>query len=168
MSVDFRSFLRRQQISMGITNVVCNGLFAWLLTEGAYLSLWQGKGAMGPDLLATSLILAYLVALGGAFGLRKKRESGKTPALAATPHPLIARLPGSTARLALGVAVFGTVVGVLLAGLMSVFGLDPFPREGYIALKSAYAGLLAMACNYLVIMKVLSDPPPVGISAPAR
>jgi len=168
MSTSFRSFLRHQQISMAITNVVCNGAFAWLLTEGVYLSLWQGKGAIGPDLLATSLILAYLVALGGAFGLRKKRDSGKTPALTAPPHPWIARLPSSTGRLALVIAVLGTVIGLLTVGALSLLGLDPFPRDSYIVLKSIYAGLLAMGCNYLVIFTVLGETATAAVSAPAQ
>jgi len=167
MATEFRNFLRRQQLSMGLINIVCNGLAAWLLTEGMYLSLWQGKGAMGPDLLATSLILAYLVTLGGAFGLRKQRERGKTPALVSTVHPLIGKLPRSTGKLALVVAALGTAIGALLALAMWALGLDPFPREGYVVLKSLYAGLLAMFCNYLVIMIVLGDNGPAATEAAA-
>lgn len=164
MSTSFRSFLRHQQISMGLMNLVFNAFFAWLLTEGVSLYLWRGHGAIGPDLILTSLILAYLVALGGAFGLRKKRDNGQTPAFAGELHQLIEKLPRSTGRLALAIAVLGTLVGVLMAGAMHVLGLDPFPRGGYIVLKGIYAALLAMGCNYLVIVTVLSEraPAPAG------
>lgn len=158
MAESFGRFLRREQLINGTINLVLNGGFAWWLTSGATLPLWQGHGAMGPDLIITSVLLGYLLALGVAFGMGRKRDKGGAPAVDGQQYPWISRLPGSTAKLAVAVGGLALLVGIVFALGMHALGLDPFPRDAYVALKAVYAGALALWCNYMVIVRVLSQP----------
>ncbi|HQR03474.1 MAG: hypothetical protein JSR19_13250 [Proteobacteria bacterium] len=158
MSMEFGPYLRKEQIGNFVINLILNGGFAWWLTHGSQLPLWKGDGAMGPDILMTSLLLAYLLALIVAWLTRKKRDEGKTPRLDAGRYPLISRLPATTGKLSASVAVVGVVIGVAMVATMHVLGLDPYPRVSYVVLKAVYAAVLAIICNYIVIVRILSQP----------
>ena len=157
MSQSFSAYLYREQIGSFVVNALLNGGFAWWLIQGDTLGLWKGEGAMGPDLLLTSLLLAYLLSLIVAWITRRKCMQGKIPPLQKQPLAFLQRLPSGTARLAIAVGGLGVMIGLGVVCLMDVFGIEQMARESYVIFKTLYAGALAIVCNYLAIVRVVQS-----------
>lgn len=165
MSQSFSAYLFREQVGSFIVNAVLNGGFAWWLIQGDTLGLWKGEGAMGPDLLATSLLLAYLLSLIVAWITRRKCRQGKIPPLQKQPSAFLQRLPSGTARLAIAVGGLGVLLGLGVVGLMDVLGIEQMARESYVLFKTLYAGTLAIVCNYLAIVRIVQSASETNVSS---
>jgi len=153
MNKTFSAFLYREQLASFIVNAVLNGGFAWWLTHGEMLMLWNGEGAMGPDLLATSLLLAYLLSLAVAWITRRKYRQGKIPPFDQQCPAILSILPGGTARLALAIGGIGLLIGAVLVTVMHGVGIEQMGREPYVLFKTFFAGTLAIICNYMTIVR---------------
>lgn len=153
-----QAYLRHELIMMGVINLILNGVFAWWLTHGEQLPLWVGEGAMGPDLIITGLLLSYLVGLGLAFGVAKKRDQYLVERLNTPVSPTLLKLPETPWKLAMVLGVMGVLLSTVLSVLLHGAGLDPLERTTYIGLKAIYAAWLSMLCCYLVIVRLLAVP----------
>ena len=62
-SVTARSHLRHEVLVGGISNTIFNGLIAWLLLKSGPALGWGGQNSFAVDMLATGLLLPFIVAL---------------------------------------------------------------------------------------------------------
>ena len=164
MSQDPRSHLRHEVLVGGISNMVFNGLIAWLLLRGGAALTWGGEHSFMIDVFATALLLPFIVALIVIPLQRGKLRKGKLQPISlgtdSALQSLADRFPNSVFKSALlfgliGVAVIApiTLLGIYLAGIQS------FEPTAYAVFKGVWAGLMA---GLLVVPMVL-----VALRAPA-
>ncbi len=157
MSQDASAHLRHEVLVGGISNMVFNGLIAWLLLRGGSALTWGGEHSFVVDVLATAFLLPFIVALIVIPLQRGKLRKGKLQPLSlgqdSALQSLADRFPDSVFKGALlfgliGVAVVAplTLLGIYLAGIQS------FQPAAYAAFKGVWAGLMA---GLLVIPMVL-------------
>ena len=108
-------FVRDQMIGPFVINFVLNAGLAWLLFRGVgTLSVWGDPGVIG-DLIATMLILPFLLCVIATPLVRNKTRTGKTPALHSK-----ADVPGWIMKLPKHL-----VVRALLASLVVAMAMTP-------------------------------------------
>ena len=61
MSADIKTHIRKEILIGGISNMIFNGLIAWLLLRGGEPLGWTGAGNFTGDVLATAFILPFIV-----------------------------------------------------------------------------------------------------------
>lgn len=145
LSDHHRRFFRNDQfLHAFLINVVFNGAIAWLLLRSHdRIPLW-GDVAIGVDLLATGVLLPFLMCLIVSRVIAGQVASGKLPRL--EPEQIAAyglhRQP--TWVRAIVLAVFGTLCGSLpLVVLLELANAQPVSVGGFIAFKALWAGGLA-------------------------
>lgn len=140
-----RRFLRRDQfVHAFLINVVLNAIIAWaILRSHAEIPLW-GEGSMGPDLIATGILLPLLTCVIVSRVIRGQVASGKLPPLPSEQigtrglHHRPVWLRG------LVLATFGTVCGSLpLVALLTLSEAGPVPLGAFVAFKALWCGVLA-------------------------
>lgn len=152
-----KAHLRHEILVGGISNTVFNGLIAWLLLRSGPSLEWFGAHSFAVDVLATALLLPFIVALIVIPLQRSKLAKGKLCIIDLGPDSVwqgIANwLPGSTFKSALIFGLFGllviaplTLAGFYLAGVQEVEPLR------YAIFKGLWAGAMAAA---LVVPMVL-------------
>lgn len=155
----------------GLLNLVLNGAIAWLIMRhNEVLTLWD-EGPVGPDLLITGFLLAFLSCLIVSRVIRGQIEKGDLPRL----DPLhvdangLHRRPPLVRSLVLG--VIGLVAGAVPAiALLDWLGAAPMTLGGFVAFKAVWAGLLAAAISPFIAWWALlaaSDETRVPALAPA-
>lgn len=140
-----RQFFRNDQFlhAFGI-NVVINGVIAWaILREHETIPLW-GDAAMGPDLLATGVLLPVFMTLIVSRIIGSQVASGKLPPLEReiiATHGLHQR---SALVRGIVLALFATLCGSLpLVALLDLASAQPVSLAGFVAFKALWAGALA-------------------------
>lgn len=152
-----RNHLRHEILVGGISNAVFNGLIAWLLMKSGPALAWGGSHSFAVDVIATGLLLPFIVALIVVPLQRGKLNRGRLDAIdlgPGSPMQAIAnRLPAGTFNSALLFGLFGlcaiaplTLLGFYLAGVEQVSPLH------YSIFKGLWAGLMAAV---LVVPMVL-------------
>ena len=140
-----RQFFRNEQFlhAFGI-NVAINGAIAWgILREHETIPLW-GDAAMGPDLLATGVLLPVLMTLIVSHLIGRQVASGALPPL---DRQMVAarglhRRPALVRGLVL--AGFATLCGSLpLVAILDLASAQPVSLGGFVAFKALWAGALA-------------------------
>lgn len=58
-----RDHLRHEVLIGGISNTIFNGLIAWLLLKSGPALAWGGEHSFAVDVIATALLLPFIVAL---------------------------------------------------------------------------------------------------------
>ncbi|MEM9173716.1 MAG: hypothetical protein AAGC67_00640 [Myxococcota bacterium] len=145
LSDPHRRFFRNDQfLHAFVINVLINGAIAWaILRSHATIPLW-GQAAMGPDLLATGVLLPVFMTLIVSRLIRGQVERGTLPPLAPA---LIAergmhRRPAIVRALVL--AAFATLCGSLpLVALLELADARPVSLAGFVAFKALWAGAMA-------------------------
>lgn len=140
-----RHFLRMEQfVHAFVINLVINGLIAWLILRGnASVPLW-GDAAMGPDLLATGVLLPFLMCLIVSHLITRQVEKGSLPPL--PPEQIAPRGLHQRSVLVRGLVLvlFGTLCGSLpLVVLLELANAQPISVSGFVAFKAVWAGGLA-------------------------
>jgi hypothetical protein len=164
-----RSHLRHEILVGGISNAVFNGLIAWLLLRNGPDLQWAGKHSFAVDVLATGLLLPFIVALIVIPLQRAKLGKGKLQAIdlgpASTLQSIANRMPASTWKSALLFGLFGmgviapaTLLGFLLAGM------EQFSPVNYAIFKGVWAGLVAAVLVVPMVLIALRGPGPSSAS----
>jgi hypothetical protein len=153
-----RQHLRHEVLVGGISNMVFNGIIAWLLLKGGPNQAWQGSHSFVVDILATAFILPFIVALIVIPLQKSKLNKGKLQTMDLGPNSrlqsLVNRLPQSTFLNALLFGACGmTVIAPLTIALLALSGVAEFTPLAYSIFKGVWAGLMA---GILVIPMVMS------------
>ncbi len=152
-----RAHLRREVVVGGLSNMVFNGLIAWLLLRNGPALGWGGQHSFAMDILATALLLPLIVALIVIPLQRRKLREGKLAPInlgaGSFCQAVADRLPASTLGSAL---VFGLLgVGIIAPATLALFyllGIEQVMPLDYALFKGVWAGLMA---GVLVIPMVL-------------
>ena len=168
MTIDARAHLKHEVLVGGVSNAIFNGLIAWLLLRGGPALGWGGQHSFVVDIIATALLLPFIVALIVIPLQRGKMNKGKLQPISlgsgSSMQRLADRLPASTFKSAL---VFG-VVGVLLIAPLTLLGIylagiGTFTPTAYATFKGVWAGLMAAVLVIPMVLAALR--PPVAAAA---
>jgi len=160
-----RDHLRHEVLVGGISNAVFNGLIAWLLLKSGPALRWGGEHSFAVDLLATGLLLPFIVALIVIPLQRGKLNKGKLQPIDLGPSSPIQsvanRLPARTLNSAVLFGLFGmcvmapiTLLGFYLAGIEQVAPVS------YAIFKGIWAGLMAAVLVVPMVLVALRVPQP--------
>ena len=157
MASENYNHLKHEVLVGGISNTVFNGLIAWLLLRNGPALAWGGEHSFAVDVIATGLLLPFIVALIVIPLQRSKLRKGKLSAInlgsASSLQSLSDRLPGSVFKSAV---VFGLVGMCIIAPAtllgFYLLGVQQVPPLNYAIFKGLWAGLIAAV---LVIPMVL-------------
>lgn len=158
-----RGHLRHEILVGGISNAVFNGLIAWLLIKSGPALRWAGDHSFAVDVIATALLLPFIVALIVIPLQRGKLNKGKLQSIDLGTSSLVQsvanRLPESTFKCALLFGLFGTCViapvtllGFYLAGVQEVSPMN------YAIFKGVWAGLMAAVLVIPMVLCALRPP----------
>ncbi|MDH4040172.1 MAG: hypothetical protein OEV88_05935 [Gammaproteobacteria bacterium] len=158
-----REHLRHEILVGGLSNAIFNGLIAWLLLKSGPSLRWSGEHNFAVDVVATGLLLPFIVALIVIPLQRGKLQKGKLEPIHLGPtsavQSLADRFPGGTFKSALVFGLFGmcviapvTLLGFYLAGVEEV---DPV---AYAVFKGVWAGLVAALLVIPMVLIALRGP----------
>jgi hypothetical protein len=159
MSSHHRRYLVLEQgIGAGLFNVVLNAAIAWLLFRGmTTVPLW-GAQSIGGDTIGTTFFLPLLTTLIASRVVRGHVRRGRVAALAWSDAGLTRRLPT-------GLALRGTVLGVLCLLLVGLPTMQALAAAGvvemgfgrFVTFKALFAGALAVIVTPIVACAALAD-----------
>lgn len=149
--------LKHEFLVGGVSNMIFNGLIAWLILRGGANLAWQGSGNFVGDVLATAFLLPLIVALIVIPLQKSKLAKGKLQVIDlgadSALQRLVNRMPDSTF---LNAVLFGLtgllIIGPLTLAGMYLVGVSEFTPNQYAVFKGIWAGLMA---GVLVIPMVL-------------
>lgn len=153
-----KKHLKHEILVGGISNMVFNGLIAWLLLKGGPNVGWGGSNSFVGDIIATAFILPFIVALIIIPLHKRKLASGKIDAMDFGPgsrlQNWVNRLPVSL----LGNAAWFGLAGVCIAApppllIFAMTGVESFTPVQYAMFKGVWAGIMA---GVLVVPMVMS------------
>ena len=152
-----REHIKHEVLVGGISNTVFNGLIAWLMIGGGPPLTWGGEHSFVVDVVATALLLPFIVALIVIPLQRSKLRKGKLQAINLGPgsfmQALADRFPASTFKSALLFGLIGlSVITPLTLLAFYVLGIELVAPPHYAIFKGFWAGLMA---GVLVIPMVL-------------
>ena len=158
MADNARAHLKHEVLVGGISNMIFNGLIAWLLLRNGPAQTWGGSHSFAIDVVATAFILPFIVALIVIPLQKSKLAKGKLSPIdlgsQSRLQGLVNRLPASTF---LNAVIFGLVGMCLIAPLtllgFFLLGVTEVPPLHYSIFKGVWAGCMA---GLLVIPMVLS------------
>ena len=137
--------------------MIFNGLIAWLLMKSGPALAWGGDHSFAVDVIATGLLLPFIVALIVIPLQRGKLNKGKLQPIDLGKSSFMQRaadkLPASTFKSALLFGLFGmcVIAPLTLAGFYLV-GVEQVSPLHYSLFKGIWAGLMAAV---LVVPMVL-------------
>ncbi len=157
MSTESRAHLQHEILVGGISNMVFNALIAWLILRGGSNLAWGGEHSFVGDLLATGLLLPFIVALIVIPLQRSKLKKGKLTPISLGAGSSIQRFadrfPTSTFKSALLFGMVGICIFAPLAMLVIwISGVQEFTPIAYSLFKGIWAGVMA---GILVVPMVL-------------
>lgn len=158
-----RDHIRHEVLVGGISNMIFNGLIAWLLLKSVPALAWSGDHSFAVDVIATGLLLPFIVALIVIPLQRGKLNKGKLRAIDLGASSFMQRaadkLPASTFKSALLFGLFGmcviaplTLLGFYLLGVEQVSPLH------YSIFKGIWAGLMAAVLVVPMVLLALRTP----------
>jgi len=147
----------------GLSNTVFNGFFAWLLLRDGPALGWAGESSFVVDVIATALLLPFIVALIVMPLQRGKLNRGKLPVICLGPgsalQSIADRLPVSSFKSALLFGLFGMVVIAPLTLLgFYLLGIEQVQPIAYAVFKGIWAGLMAAVLVIPMILVALRGP----------
>ncbi len=158
---ELKHYLLHGGTTNGLANAVANGAICWFLIKHKGDVTWWGHNNFGGDLLATALILPFIVTLIVIPLQRAKRRKGKlsSPDINALPSYLswVLRMPKNLWARA---SLFGLIGTVAIAAptLLALFlaGTTAFTPMQYAIFKGLWAGLLAaiLVCPMITLALV--------------
>jgi hypothetical protein len=171
MTTDAKTHLKHEIVVGGVSNLIFNALIAWLILRGGPNLAWTGEHAFVGDLLATGLLLPFIVALIVIPLQRSKLRKGKLTPISlgadSTLQSFADRLPASTFKSAL---LFG-LVGICVFAPLAMFiiwltGVQEFTPVAYSLFKGAWAGLMAGILVVPMVLTALRAPGEAFAAAP--
>lgn len=158
-----RDHLRHEVLVGGISNTLFNGLIAWLLLKSGPAMRWGGEQSFAVDVIATGLLLPFIVALIVIPLQRGKLNKGKLQAINLGPssgiQSLANRLPAGTFKSALLFGLFGmcVIAPLTLLGFYLV-GIEEVSPVNYAIFKGIWAGLMAAVLVIPMVLVALRQP----------
>lgn len=158
-----RNHLRHEVLVGGISNTFFNGLIAWLLLRNGPALAWSGDHSFVLDVVATGLLLPFIVALIVIPLQRKKLDSGKLQPIALGPSSIMQsvadRLPVGTFKSAVLFGLFGMCVAApfTLVGFY-LLGVEQVSPVNYAIFKGIWAGLMAAVLVIPMVLLALRKP----------
>lgn len=155
--------IRREILVCGVSNAIFNGLAVWLMKKNGPDLLWGGANSFAVDIVATGLLLPFIVALIVIPLQRGKLNKGQLQPIdlgpASSMQALADRFPSATFRSAglFGLAGMLLVAPLTLAGFYLV-GVEQVSPLHYALFKAVWTGLIAAV---MVVPMVL-----IGLRAP--
>jgi hypothetical protein len=148
MSFNATHYLKHEIAISGISNMVFNGLIAWLLLRGKEPLAWLGKHSFVTDMIATSFLLTLIIAAIIIPVNRKKLRRSKVGVIQFSEkfwlQRLINSLPQSNKITAFIFAFSGILIAVPLPLLcFYLLGIESIAAETYAIFKGVWAGVLA-------------------------
>ena len=133
--------------ALGI-NIVMNGAIAWLVLRGnETVPLW-GEPSIGIDLLATGLLLPFIMCQIVSRVIAKQVRDGKLPPLPASQIGARGLHHRSITIRALVVTLFGFGCGAApVVAILTLANAEPVSVAGFVIWKGVWAGLLAMVVS---------------------
>ncbi len=145
----YQPYLRREVTTNGLTNAFFNGVICWYLIKEKADLTWWGAHSFAGDIIATSLILPWIVAMIVIPLQRSKVRKGKIqPWQCDTDSPRILQILQSFPQsLWLNGLYFG-LLGMLVVApvtllLLWIAGASLFTPMEYAIFKGVWAGCLA-------------------------
>jgi hypothetical protein len=169
---DARAHLRHEVLVGGVSNMLFNGLIAWLLLRNGPALAWGGEHSFAVDLLATGLLLPLIVALIVIPLQRGKLRKGKLQPIDLGPdsftQSVADRFPASTIKSSLlfGLLGAGIIAPVTLGGVY-LLGIDEIAPLNYAIFKGIWAGLMAAVLVIPMVLLALRGGPD-GSNAPVQ
>ena len=163
MSIDARAHLQHEVLVGGISNTVFNGLIAWLMLRGGPGMAWSGEHSFVVDVMATALLLPFIVALIVIPLQRGKLNSGKLQPInlgpASAAQGLADRFPAGAFKSALCFGLVGLLIIAPLT-LLGIYltGIEAFTANGYAIFKGIWAGLMAAVLVIPMVLVALRKP----------
>jgi len=163
MASESYKHLKHEVLVGGISNTVFNGLIAWLLLRNGPALAWGGEHSFAVDVIATGLLLPFIVALIVIPLQRSKLRKGKLSAInlgsASLPQSLADRLPGSVFKSAVVFGLLGMCV-IAPATLLAFYLLQvqQVPPLNYAIFKGLWAGLMAAVLVIPMVLHALREP----------
>jgi len=156
------SAIQRVTLVSGASNMVFNGLAAWLLLGGGANLTFAGNHSFAVDVAATAFILPFIVTLIVIPLNRRKRVANKLDAVRLDPaHWLEARLLGFPNQLTLQACIFGAATLLLATPLtllpLWLLGIHEFTPLGYSVFKGVWAGLIAAALTRPMLLLAVRE-----------
>ena len=155
--------IRHEILVGGISNMIFNGLIAWLLMKSGPALAWGGDHSFAVDVIATGLLLPFIVALIVIPLQRGKLNKGKLQAIDLGDSSLMQRmadkLPASTFKSALIFGLIGmcVIAPVTLLGFY-LLGVEQVSPLYYSIFKGIWAGLMAAVLVVPMVLLALRAP----------
>ena len=160
MTDQARNHLKHEALVGGLSNTVFNGGIAWWLLKGGPAMSWSGGSSFVVDIIATSFILPFIVALIVIPMHKRKLARGKISTMDFGPGSRVQgwvnRLPTST----LANAFWFGLAGICLAApppLLAFYlaGVDQIVPLHYAIFKGLWAGAMAAILVLPMVMSAL-------------
>ena len=149
IDASYQPYLRREISTNGLTNAFFNGVICWLLIKQKADLTWWGEHSFAGDILATALILPWIVAMIVIPLQRRKVRQGKIqPWHCDSNSPqtlrLLNRFPQSLWLNGICFGLLGMlIVAPLTLLLLWIVGANLFTPMEYAIFKGIWAGCLA-------------------------
>lgn len=155
--------IRHEVLVCGISNAIFNGLSAWLLMKNGPDLRWGGEHSFVVDIIATSLLLPFIVAIIVIPVQRGKLNKGKLQPINLGPASLMQaladRFPPTTFKSA---CVFGLIGMLLLAPLtlsgFLLLGIEQLQPRNYAIFKAVWTGVIAAVLVVPMVLIALRAP----------
>jgi hypothetical protein len=155
--------IRHEIVVSGVSNAIFNGLAAWLLMKNGPELRWGGAHSFAVDIVATGLLLPFIVALIVIPLQRGKLNKGALQPINLGPgsamQALADRFPASTFKSAV---LFGLIGMLLIAPLtlagFYVFGVEQIQPLHYAVFKGVWAGVMAAVLVVPMVLIALRAP----------
>lgn len=161
-----RKHLRHEVLVGGVSNMLFNGVIAWLLLRNGPALAWGGQNSFAVDIVATGLLLPLIVALIVIPLQRSKLRKGKLQPIDLGPdspsQSLADRFPASTGKSALLFGLLGAgIIAPLTLGGFYLLGIEEIPPLNYAIFKGVWAGLMAAVLVIpMVLLALRGEPAP--------
>lgn len=155
--------IRHEILASGISNAVFNGVITWLMLKSGPALRWGGEHSFAVDVIATGLLLPFIVALIIIPLQRSKLAKGKLAPMdlgkGSRMQSLADRFPASTFKSALLFGLIGMLIiaPLTLAGLY-MLGIDEITPLQYAVFKGLWAGLMAAVLVVPMVLIALRKP----------
>lgn len=167
MIKSLQSHIVKESCSSFFINLAINGGLAWFIFRSKpSLSLWGANG-FGQDMLITALLLWLLLCAIVMTIHKKKSQSGKLPAIAASEYPTMRRalkwLPRGTWAASSVLGVVGVILFALpLLAAFHVLDVSMMSPLHYSIFKGVWAGVMAAFATPIAILFPLLVPSMAG------
>ncbi|EKV03127.1 hypothetical protein Lepto7375DRAFT_5405 [Leptolyngbya sp. PCC 7375] len=130
-------------VPVGI-NFIANGLISWLLNRSATeIPLWGGS-SVGVDLLATSLLLPFLICTLVSPQIIKQMKTGKIQPLPRGQLPIFSWYRRPVWQRGLVLSILGLIFAALpVLWVLTIGQVGAIPAMSFVAFKAVWAMLLA-------------------------